>query len=226
VTVQFHFLDALGEISARLLDPVRLEMDKARETVLRLLPIDRVDIVVVPGPWVIPEFGLTGATHGKARITITIDPDSPRLHDAEREQRILGVVAHELHHVARARGPGYGRTLGEALVSEGLAQCFEVEAGAPIPFYATSLPTDVLRQMEERAREQAFAREYEHGAWFFGKRDDPSWPRNAGYSLGFSLVESWMREQGTTAVASVAIPADTVLSAWMAGAISIRHPVR
>jgi hypothetical protein len=32
-------------------------------------------------------------------------------------------LAHELHHSSRIRtGPGYGRTLGEAMVSEGLAE--------------------------------------------------------------------------------------------------------
>ncbi|WP_406721174.1 DUF2268 domain-containing putative Zn-dependent protease [Thioclava litoralis] len=37
---------------------------------------------------------------------------------------LLRVLLHEYHHVLRGDGPGYGRSLEEALVSEGLAQLF------------------------------------------------------------------------------------------------------
>jgi uncharacterized protein YjaZ len=228
MTVQFHFLDAFEEIPIRLLQAVQRELHAALAQITTLLPIAQVDVVVAPAQsqWVIPEYGLTGMSHGKGRITISIDPDSPHVDDPQREARLLGILAHELHHVTRMRGPGYGRTLGEALVSEGLAQCFEVEAGAPVPFYGVALDPGALTRAGERARQELGAPMYDHAAWFMGRRGDPAWPRNAGYSLAFALVEDWLAHNDTNAAAAARVPAAQVLDAWRERNFELPHPMR
>ena len=226
MTVQFHFLDAYEEVPIRTFQAIQRELLAALTQVTAILPVAQVDVVVasVSPNFVIPEYGLTGMSHGKGRISISIDPDSPRLDDPQRAARLLGVLAHELHHVVRTRGPGYGGSLGEALVSEGLAQCFEVEAGAPVPFYAVSLDADALARAGERARQEIGALAYDHSAWFFGRRGDPAWPRHAGYALGFAVVEDWLARNDTNAAAAVNVPAAQIMDAWRERGFELRHP--
>jgi uncharacterized protein YjaZ len=228
MTVQFHFLDAYEEIPIRLFQAIQRELLAALTHVREPLPVRQVDVVVAPAQSqsVIPEYGMTGMSHGKGRITISIDPDSPHMDDPRREARLLGILAHELHHVTRMRGPGYGRTLGEALVSEGLAQCFEVEAGAPVPFYGVALDPAALWRAADRARQEFSAPMYDQAAWFFGRRGDPAWPRHAGYSLGFALVEDWLARNDTNAAAAALVPAARILDGWRERNFELRHPIR
>jgi hypothetical protein len=57
-------------------------------------------------------------------------------------------------------------------VSEGLAQCFEEEVGAPTPFYAVFLDASALAKAEARAKEAPPLLPYDHNAWYFGRRGD------------------------------------------------------
>ena len=139
MTIEFHLLDAMDEIPAQLKEAVMRELEAANERIAHLIQLDRLDIVVAPEGWVLREWGLCGYANGPGRITITLDPRSPRLHDRERFDRIFGTLAHEMHHVARLRSGVETYTLGGRFVSEGLAQCFEEEVGAPTPFYAVAL---------------------------------------------------------------------------------------
>jgi Predicted Zn-dependent protease (DUF2268) len=217
MTIRFYLLDACDEIPARVRDAILGELERARARVTRLLPLDRVDVVIGPGYRVIPEYGLEAFTQSKGRIGISVDPSSPHLESAQRGVRLLGLLAHELHHIARERGPRYGLTLGEALVSEGLAQCFEEEVGAPTPFYAVYVAAEALRHLDQRAREQASTTEYDYNAWFFGRRGDPDWPRYAAYSLGYALVKDWLSRAGSTAAASATVPAAAIVEPWVSG---------
>lgn len=226
MTVKFHLLDAYGEIPSRLRRPIKRELQDALVTVSSHIAIDRTDVLIVPGKWVIPEFGLTGQTAGKGRVTITVDPASPRLDDPERADRLLGTLAHELHHVLRMRGPGYGSSLGESLVSEGLAQCFEEEVGVPTPFYAVFLDAAALAKASAKAKEALHSPRYDHNAWYFGRWGDADWPRYAGYSLGYSLVKAWLDANDATAAASTIVAADDIIGPWKAGELEIFYPTR
>ena len=55
---------------------------------------------------------------------LTLDPDNPQFATCISDGTLRRQVAHEVHHCLRMAGPGYGRVLGEALVSEGLAGHF------------------------------------------------------------------------------------------------------
>jgi hypothetical protein len=176
MTVRFHLLDAYGEIPTRLRRLIKRELQDALVPVSSRLTVDRLDILIVPSRWVIPEFGLSGRTEGKGRVVITVDPESLRLRDPERAERLLGTLAHELHHVVRGRGPGYGMTLGESLVSEGLAQCFEEEIGVPTPFYGVFLDAVALAKAEAKAKQEAPLHRYDHNAWYFGRFADAECP--------------------------------------------------
>ena len=119
------------------------------------------------------------------------------------------------------RGGAWSRTLGGRLVTEGLAQCFEEEAGAPTPFYAVSLDEAALKKMGERARPLLSATDFDYNAWMFGRRGDPEWPRNTGYSLGYALVKAWLAWRELSAVDAVGVSDAEVTGDWEAGRIAI-----
>src|SRR5690625_1970846 len=99
----------------------------ALERIERHLPLGHIDVVVERNPFaVIPELGVGGFSPSGHLVHVSLDPAHARFGEA-LEQHLPRTLAHELHHCARWRGPGYGRTLGEALVSEGLADHFDLE---------------------------------------------------------------------------------------------------
>ena len=122
---------------------------------------------------------------------------SHRLHDeALREYDIRGV---------------YGRTLGEALVSEGLAGRFvgHVLGTLPEP-WDIAFDDDMLASQAPSAAELA-GRNHEHGAWFFGIGGRK--PRWLGYTLGFQIVGDWLAVAGPIDCDTwISVPALSVLA--------------
>jgi len=223
MTITFHVLDAMDELPAQLKEDVMGELEAANERIADHIQLDRLDVVVAPEAWALPAYGFNGYANSPGRITITFNPRSPRLHDLERSDRILGTLAHEMHHVLRLRRGAEPETytLGSRFVSEGLAQCFEEEVGAPTPFYAVALDDAQLNMMAERARPLLAATEFNHDDWMFGRRNDPEWPRSAGYSLGYALVSAWLEKRELSAVDAAGVPATNITDDWEAGRLSI-----
>ena len=226
MTITFHVLDAMEELPAALKDDIVRELQAANERIARLIQLNRLDIVVAPEAWAMPAYGFNGYANSPGRITITLKPDSPRLHHPERPVRILGTLAHETHHVLRMRRGAEPETytLGSRFVSEGLAQCFEEEAGAPTPFYAVALDDAALKKMAKRARPLLSASDFAHDDWMFGRRNDPEWPRSAGYSLGYALVKAWLDKKGLSALEAAGVPATEITDDWVSGRLSLRVP--
>ena len=221
MTIAFHLLDAMDEIPAQLKDDVMGELEAANQRIARFVQMDRLDVVVAAEAWVIREWGLCGYANGPGRITITLDPCSLRLNDPERPDRVLATLAHEMHHVERLRSGIETYTLGARFVSEGLAQCFEEEVGAPTPFYALALDDESLKRLAARARPLLSATDYDHDAWMFGRKGDPEWPRHAGYSLGYRLLKAWLAKRNMSAIAAAGVPATEITDDWRSGRLSI-----
>ena len=104
---------------------------------------------------------------------------------------------------------------------EGLAQCFEEEVGAPTPFYAVALDDKTMKKMADWARPLLSASDYDHDAWMFGRKGDPEWPRNAGYSLGYALVRAWLTKRKLSALDAAGVPANEITDDWLSGQFSI-----
>ncbi|WP_256390362.1 DUF2268 domain-containing putative Zn-dependent protease [Pseudomonas yamanorum] len=84
-------------------------------------------------------------------------------------------VVHEVHHCLRMAGPGYGWTLGEAMVSEGLAGQFvrRVLGSQPELWERALAPEELLSSPVELQLLQATY--YDHSEWFFGTGTRPRW---------------------------------------------------
>ena len=193
MTWTVHWLKAGGD-TGPWQSKIASQIEVARLAFGQLLPDMALDILLqrLPGA-VIPELGMTGFALRGDLFTHTIDPDNCNFETALEEGGILRTAVHEAHHCARMRGPGYGRTLGEALVSEGLAGHYTLATlgGEPAP-WETAVSGDLLRSYLPSQQELA-SPNYNHAAWFFGAEGVR--PRWIGYTLGFRLVGNWLANE-------------------------------
>lgn len=167
-------------------------LDDAFAVSAKHLPLRDTDVIVRAGKAVILEKGHLGYAPEKGLIYVTVDPENPILR-TNQSQSLERMLAHELHHSSRWDGPGYGNTLGEALVSEGLAGHFaqEVYGGEREPW--ERLPASILRPYVFRAQADWQNAEYNHAEWFFGSQEFPAW---VGYSLGYQLIGRYLAAHG------------------------------
>jgi len=95
---------------------------------------------------------------------------------------LLGSAAHELHHLARWQTVGYGKTLGEALITEGCAQRYAFEKSGKLGLWTLVDVTDALL---EKAFAQWNDAAYNHREWFY----QGPLGRWIGYAIGYKLTE-------------------------------------
>ena len=208
---RLHWLEAEGELSSWR-ERITSEIEAAWEAVARLVHTPLLDILVqrLPGA-VIPEIGMVGQAYRKGLFALTLDPDNPHFSASLNEGALRRQVTHEAHHCLRMAGPGYGRTLGEALVSEGLAGQFtrRLFGSRPEP-WERAVSEDVLLAHRPDVAELT-APNYNHNAWFFGAGGHR--PRWLGYTLGYEIVGKWLTDAGDVDGDTwVSVPADAVLA--------------
>lgn len=207
---QVHWLEAEGDLTPWR-PAIASEIAAARSAVAQVVPPPRLDILVqrLAGA-VIPEIGLVGHAYRRSLFALTVDPDNPHFAAGLTDGTLQRQVTHEAHHCLRMGGVGYGRTLGEALVSEGLAGQFtrRLFGNAPEP-WERAVDDAVLRAHVPDAAALGAAG-YDHSAWFFGTGALPRW---LGYTLGYAMVGSWLGRVGDVNGSTwVNVRADTVLS--------------
>ncbi|WP_420962547.1 DUF2268 domain-containing putative Zn-dependent protease [Brucella sp. IR073] len=210
-----HWLEASGELG-----DFRAEIIENFEAAYRLLstflPPPRLDILIqrLTGE-TIPEMGIVGHAYRGTLFGMVVDPDNPNFTDSLGNGALQRQIIHEVHHCLRMAGPGYGWTLGEALVSEGLAGQFvrKLFGSAPEP-WERAVPLEYLHSNPVEGKRLS-TKDYNHPAWFFGTGSHPRW---LGYTLGFEMVGSWLKKAGEIDAATwIGVPADTVIEAAAKG---------
>lgn len=186
---------------------IRELLERTAATARSQLAIDPVTFFVYADPVrTIRDYGIGGFAPDGQTVEIVVDPAYPGLAQT-LPLRLPPVTAHELHHVARWRGPGYGVTLLEALVSEGLADRFAIELlGTPVQPWSDAFPEDQTSHYLARARAQFDDPAFDFFGWFLGT--DPSLPHWTGYTLGFRLVGDYQARTGRSAAELVHTPAE------------------
>ena len=153
MAVTFHFLSASGALYGEFKTRVHAALEDCVQTCSAKLVLGDLDVVVMAAPkFVIPQLGVSGYAYDAHQILLRLDPDHDSLAQ-NLEHRVSALLAHELHHCARSLAcGGLTGTFGEALVSEGLACCFEEEIVGVTPFYAIECMGTVLRQFAAKAK--------------------------------------------------------------------------
>jgi hypothetical protein len=208
--------DAATAARAASVDLEGLVVRSAREAFELLPHRGKIRIaVVLDGVWSIPEIGVGGVTHRRTGdVLISIGEAPPDGVKAALETWIPAILAHELHHSSRVRmGPGYGITLAEALVTEGLADHFAAEAFPDTPpqpwdnALSAAQEAGLWRQAEPVLKAPGG---YDHRAWFFGGGDLPRW---AGYTLGYRIAEAYLGDD-RSASSAVGTSANAVIERY------------
>jgi uncharacterized protein YjaZ len=153
-------------------------------------------------------------------MSVGVHPDEFYLRNTkyDGQLRFSTVIAHECHHIKREQeGPGYGTALGEMLVSEGLAQKFELETGHP-SFLNNYLSPAATQRMSENARTILDCPMGADGA--FNNSDGKPVDIDR-YYLGLALIKGWSNYTGQTAASSYGVPASAILDPWKNGEYDI-----
>lgn len=161
----------------------------------------------------IPEEGIGGLSWGNDWIRIDVDLNYKKGLTKAVTNNMPGMIAHELHHARRGSSVGYGDTLGEALITEGLAQSFE-ELLYPNRkvIYAHYLKPKEIHQAWGKAQPLLKSKKYNHDEWFFGKGKLKRW---TGYSLGYAVVQQYIKNHPTENPATlVDTPASSFLKSY------------
>jgi uncharacterized protein YjaZ len=192
-----HLLNARHDLT-RILSEVR---QASREAVARAsdhAELPDFDLVVRAHQDRSPEGTVQGHCPAPGIVEIVVTPD--RFDPVQFSRALIRQIA----HLIRQEGPGYGRSLGEVLVSEGLAGHFvlQVMGGQPDGLDTVRPAQGAMRQaMNEWAR-----RDYDHGRWFGGKGD---LRKGTGHGLGHRLIAEHLAERTGDSAATLAMaPAD------------------
>ena len=177
-----------GAVSTDAMEWIIDEISRGIIRIQQAMPVSRLDIRIVDKPsLVIPGQAAGGYNPSAREIELAI-----RRNVSEEEIRndFMAVLAHEIHHAKRRRSVGYGETLLEALITEGLADHFALEITGSDPYpWSVSLSESELSEWIAKSREN-WHDPYNHNVWFFGA--DGSVPYWAGYSIGFHLVKEYL----------------------------------
>jgi Predicted Zn-dependent protease (DUF2268) len=218
------FVIAIEPEAIEAADAVGVNLTRLTRTSLarvgQLLPgLEKVVRVEVDPLQVIPEIGLRGTTDtASGDVFVYLDPD--RVNRDLLRVWVPALLAREAHNSARIRqGPGFGTTLGDWIVTEGLADAFAREAFPATPlapwvealsdeeqglYWALAQPFLNQTPPDREAADELF------NEWFFGTGAIPRW---AGYNLGFELVTAFLSDHpDTTAATLVDTPGERIIS--------------
>lgn len=206
---RLHWLEATGSLHS-IKSLVTDAIEQARRAIAGQMALPALDIIIQPGSQVIPELGLLGRAWHSSLFSLTLDVNHPQLMPALTNGSLTRQVVHEAHHCMRMASVGYGYTLAEALISEGLAGQFVRHVLATGPeLWENALPVNELEGWRPDDATLA-ASDYSHSDWFFGTGAYPRW---LGYSLGYYLVGNWLAAAGEpSADGWITLPAHAVLS--------------
>lgn len=186
--IKLHIANITGDMD-KLLTRIKSAHKKAAKTVSDKLDLNKVDVIFVADPSkVIKEVGIGGFTPNRHLVYVYIDPEFD-----VTEDEIYATLCHELSHARRYDGEGYGTTLFDSMIFEGIATAFEKEA--------TKGKSFVVKEIESRSNtdklfkyaEGEFSlKSFNYYRWFI--QGDAWIPRWAGYEIGYYVVREYMKK--------------------------------
>ena len=190
MSINLHILKATGRLNP-FVEQIEKEFNESVDKISKLMPISDVDVVIFDYPdGAITELGIGAETFSQYLIEININPEFDGLSDSLSKE-FKRFMAHESHHALRNRTINNLENLLGALISEGLADHFDMEVNNTSPhLWDKALNEEDFERFKKLAKENYFNENYNYDSWFIGSSKDI--PRWTGYSLGFYLVEKYL----------------------------------
>jgi hypothetical protein len=161
---------------------------------------------------VIPQTGSNGYTNpGTGRITIWLGQTKQASFRRIAQLWLARALSHEVDHSVRIlAGPGFGGTLLQEVVSEGISSAFDMAAfpGTPNPWDRAISPSQecALWQQAQPLLEQTGL----YDDWMFGVPGIPHW---TGFTIGYDMVTAYRQHHpGMSWSAITAASATTIFA--------------
>ena len=192
-------IDLSDTISIRIINGIRNLVPKIQ----KWIPADSATIkLAISSVNILPVWGIGARTlsgyndhHREETVEIYYDPDHPNF----KVEFIMRTLAHELHHVCRVRMPDFQLSILECMVNEGLADHFMVEIlDCEQTPWSKALTEEQIQQYMIRVK-QLMLEKYESWTkdldiWMlYGKPGPDAIPRWTGYSIGWRIVENYLK---------------------------------
>ena len=210
VDIQRPLIVATRRIGGTLSRDVTNSLDQ----IGRLLPGPQTDILIVDGTQVIPHTGVTGDTSlNTGQVMITLDTkQSPRALRQSLRLWVTQALSHEVDHSVRIqKGPGFGTTLLDEMVSEGVASAFDIQVQPTIHLPWTDALTNHQEQVMWRHARPLLNHTGLYAQWFFGGGGVPP---DTAFQIGYHIARDYLeRHPKATAASLVNTPAKAILSA-------------
>jgi hypothetical protein len=209
VDIQTPLVAATRKIGGTLSRDVTHSLDR----IGRLLPGPQTDILMVDGTQVIPHTGVAGVTSlttGQVMITLDTKQRPSALRQSLRVW-VTQALSHEVNHSVRIhKGPGFGTTLLDEMISEGVASAFDIQVQPTIHLpWTDALTNRRERMMWGRAR-PLLNHTGLYDQWFFG---GGGVPYDTAFQIGHDIVRDYLnRHPKTTAASLVNTPARAIFS--------------
>lgn len=189
--INLHFLNASGRLNG-FREIIEEEIIKSLTCINEFLEIKNIDIIIKSEPsHTIPFYGLGALCTSNDLISFYLNPNENDFLNLVKSNT-KETLAHACHCSIRHTFPGYGTTLFEYLISEGLASHFSMEVTGRRPIWTNSLPLEDIKKYLDIAHPNfdISINPKEHYKWFFGSTEDiPMW---TGFNIGFYIVGEYL----------------------------------
>ncbi len=209
-------IDTTDSLAVQVISGIRELMPRIQ----KLIPADSVTIALaISKENILPQFGMGGGSSND-RVDFSFDPQNPNF----RVDFMLRSLAHELQHVVRLRMPQWHLTLLECMITEGLSDHFMIEVfNCEMPAWSHAITEDeiehcmVLVKPVLRIQHQSWDAEFNEKyfvPWMFGRKGDNPIPGWTGYTLGWRIVDNYLKAHpGVLASSLVWTPAEVIVRA-------------
>jgi hypothetical protein len=211
-------VDPSDTITLRIIKEIRELLPEIQ----KLIPADSATIkLAISYANILPVWGIGARTlsgytdrHREETVEIYYDPNHPNF----RVEFIMRTIAHEFHHVCRLRMPDFQVSILECMVNEGLADHFVLETlhceQAP---WSKALTEEQIQQCMIRVKPlmlenyETWTKELD--TWMlYGKPEPDPIPGWAGYSIGWRIVENYLKAHPEARASSLVFTSPEVIA--------------
>jgi len=198
-------LNANNDFSQDYIEIIDRAFTKATRTTRELLQeLPNIDILFYSNSsQVIEKTGIGGNTENANTIIIPLDPEF-----AISEEELFLTICHEIHHAKRIAALGDTNSLLKKVISEGLADQFQVQINPttrPVTYRDDISRLELEKALKELKEIASSNGEYDYYEWFYGYGKYSNW---IGYTLGNMIIESFINERKQSASELIVQPVD------------------
>jgi hypothetical protein len=190
-------LNATGKLNKYiplLEDKIQYALGKIRDHFI----LDCIDITVTPfHKGDASPSGIGGYSLSPHRVELLLDCDREDL-DEVINNELTAVLAHEIHHSVRIGLGIPSDTLGEQIITEGMACHFELAVtNGKIPSLFNNLKNHDWQPLLEQIKPLLDEKNQSVSKYFLGSEPD-KFPKYAGYWIGFNLISLYVHKNKTS----------------------------